>query len=65
MAEPMKPLDNLGEHIEERLAVGVIDIDILEGISPGGDMINGPRELNTQRSGHEIIIPLLMCACKT
>jgi hypothetical protein len=32
MAEPMKPIDDLGQEVEERFPVGVIDIDVLQGI---------------------------------
>lgn len=49
MAEPVKPLDDLGQHIKERLSIGVIDIDALQGISAGGDVIDSPR--NSIRNG--------------
>jgi hypothetical protein len=65
MALPVKPVYDMGKNRKKILPIVIISINALTRITTAGDVIDGLRELNTQRSRHGTMLPDQMCDCKT
>ena len=52
MAAPAVAIDHMGEEGEPLRPITVVRHDVLPGIPPTGDMVDGPRIFNAQRTGH-------------
>jgi hypothetical protein len=52
IADPPKALDEVGEKLDEVATVLVSPENLLTGIAPGGDVVEGTGVLNTERTGH-------------
>ena len=66
MAEPAIPIDHMGKEGEELRPIAVIHHNVLPGIAPTGDMIDGPGEFKTERTCHGAgVYPSQMYDCKT
>ena len=50
MADPLIPLDNLGQNLQEGLTIGSREEDPLSCIAPRGDVIDSSFVLNPQCS---------------
>jgi len=53
MTEPVEAIADLVNDLKERSPIIVIDKDVLPVVSTAGDVIDGTRVLDSQRSGHE------------
>jgi len=62
MTEPAIPVDDMGKPGEELHSITVVHHDILPGIPPTGDMIDGPREFNAEWTSHEAGVYFFECA---
>jgi hypothetical protein len=52
IAEPLKPIRNVVEEFNEIAAVLVTSEDPLTGVATGGDVIQGTRVFDTERTCH-------------
>lgn len=52
MAEPPITINNMGEQGQKLRPIAVLHHDVLPGIAPTGDMIDGTGEFKTKRTRH-------------
>ena len=65
MTEPVESRNSLSEYLEELLAIGVVEKDILICITAGSDVIHRAWVFDPQWSGHGPSIQQLMLDFKT
>jgi hypothetical protein len=53
VAAPSVPIDDMGEQREPLRPIAVIVHNVLPGIAPTGEVIDGAGELKTKRTGHD------------
>jgi hypothetical protein len=54
VAEPAKPVDDMGENRQPLRPIAVVHHDVLPGVAPTGDMVDGPGKLNAQWTRHRV-----------
>src|SRR5688572_12205219 len=65
MKDPAVARHDLGEDLQKQIAVGVIEKDLLAGITPAGDVINYPGKLQRKRPCHGAPLSTQLLYCKT
>jgi hypothetical protein len=52
ITHPLHPPPDLPEHVEERLSIFIVQVDIRPVMATGGDMVQRTRKLYAQWSSH-------------